>query len=136
MTHKFFVTAEGVYIGSYDGPDEDMPPMFDDGIVVPVAPLDARQVWKDGAWLPLFPAFLPIEPTPFWLAAHDLLQLKKSDVLNAIADPDERYEAELEIEGRKTYRREDPMVIKLAELKGYPPAQMDTLWLYVQQHYE
>ncbi|KQR30518.1 hypothetical protein ASF91_17245 [Rhizobium sp. Leaf155] len=81
------------------------------------------------------PVFLPIEPTPFWLAAYDLLQLKKSDVLNAIADPDERYEAELEIEGRKTYRRDDPMVIKLAQLKGYPPAQMDDLWLYVQQHY-
>ena len=85
---------------------------------------------------PISPTFLPIEPTPFWLAAHDLLQLKKNDVLNAIADPDERYEAELEIEGRKTYRRDDPMVIKLAELKGYPPSQMDTLWLYVQQHYE
>ncbi|TBN10873.1 hypothetical protein EYC79_18155 [Agrobacterium cavarae] len=84
---------------------------------------------------PIVTAFLPIEPTPFWLAAHELLQLKKSDVLNAIADPDERYEAELEIEGRKTYRRDDPMVIKLAQLKGYPPAQMDDLWLYVQQHY-
>lgn len=85
--------------------------------------------------IPVLPVFMPIEPTPFWLAAHDLLKLKKSDVLNAIADADERYEAELEIEGRKTYRRDDPMVIKLAELKGYPSSQMDALWLFVQENY-
>lgn len=79
--------------------------------------------------------FKPIEPAPFWLAAKDLLGIKKSDVLDAITDPDERYEAELSVMDRKRYLRDDPMVTKLSELLGYPPAQMDSLWLYVQENY-
>jgi hypothetical protein len=132
---RFFVTADGAFIGSYDGSDEDMPDEFKGGISVPTSPEDARQRYINGAWQPLI-LFSPIEPTPFWHAALDLLQIKKSDVLNAIRNEDERYAAELEIEGRKTYQRDDPMVIKLAELKGYPPEQMDALWLYVQSHYK
>lgn len=83
------------------------------------------------------PEFKPIEPTPFWQAAYDLMTppLKKSDVLDAIADPDERYLAELDINGRKTYLRDDPLVAQLSALKGFTAAEMDSLWLYVQEHY-
>jgi hypothetical protein len=81
-------------------------------------------------------SFLPIEPVPFWKAAWDLLSLKKSDIYAVIEDPDERYLAELDVEGRKSYRRDDPMVVRLSQLLELPVEQMDTLWVYVQEHYE
>ncbi|MCS4242767.1 hypothetical protein M2418_002293 [Rhizobium sp. BIGb0125] len=80
--------------------------------------------------------FLPIEPVPFWRAAWDLLSLKKADIYAAIEDQDERYLAELDVEGRKSYRRDDPMVMRLSQLLNFPAEQMDTLWVYVQDHYE
>lgn len=80
--------------------------------------------------------FKPIEPVPFWNAAWDLLQLKKTDILDPITDPDERYLAELAIEGRKSYLRDDPMVIQLATIKGYDAPSLDALWLFVQDNYE
>jgi hypothetical protein len=80
--------------------------------------------------------FLPIEPVPFWRAAWDLLSLKKSDIYAVIENPDERYHAELDIEGRKSYRRDDAMVMRLSQLLELPAEQMDTLWVYVQEHYE
>jgi hypothetical protein len=80
--------------------------------------------------------FLPIEPVPFWRAAWDLLSLKKSDIYAAIENADERYLAELDIEGRKSYRRDDAMVVRLSQLLDFPTEQMDTLWTYVQEHYE
>jgi hypothetical protein len=80
--------------------------------------------------------FLPIEPVLFWKAAWDVLSLKKADIYAAIEDPDERYLAELDIEGRKSYRRDDPIVVRLSQLLDFPADQMDTLWVYVQDHYE
>ncbi|MCM2454918.1 hypothetical protein HGO37_05905 [Rhizobium sp. CG4] len=80
--------------------------------------------------------FLSIEPVPFWKAAWELLSLKKADVYAAIEDPDERYLAELDVEGRKSYRRDDPLVVRLSGLLDLPTEQMDALWLYVQDHYE
>ena len=80
--------------------------------------------------------FLPIEPVPFWRAAWDLLSLKKSDIYAAIENADERYLAELDIEGRKSYWRDDAMVVRLSRLLELPAEQMDTLWVYVQEHYE
>lgn len=80
--------------------------------------------------------FLPIEPVPFWKAVWDLLSLKKADIYAAIEDLDERYLAELDVEGRKSYRRDDPMVVRLSQLLDFPTEQMDTLWIYVQEHYE
>lgn len=80
--------------------------------------------------------FLPIEPVPFWKAAWDLLSLKKADIYTAIDDPDERYLAEINIEGRKSYRRDDALVMKLSQLLDFPSEQMDALWVYVQEHYD
>jgi hypothetical protein len=79
--------------------------------------------------------FLPIDPVPFWKATWDLLSLKKADIYAAIENPDECYLAELDIEGRKTYRRDDPTLVKLADMLGYPAQEMDALWLYVQENY-
>ncbi len=141
ITVKYFVSSAGAYLGAWDGYyAEDgtfvAPDYPADATEVPFPPEDGRQVWQGDAWLPLPPEFLPIEPVPFWRAALEILELKKSDVLNALTDPDERYLAELEIEGRKTYRRDDPLVVKLAQMKGYTSERMDTLWLQVQQNYK
>lgn len=46
MTQRFFVDGHGNYLGSYDGPDETTPAYFVDGIEIPTAPMDARQVWN------------------------------------------------------------------------------------------
>lgn len=82
--------------------------------------------------------FKPIEPVPFWNAAFEMLTppLKKSDIYAAIADPDERYLAELAIEGRKTYVRDDPFVVDLAARMGWTVREMDDTWLYVQANYK
>lgn len=45
MTQKFFVNSEGLYVGSYDGPDEDKPDWFDDTIEVTKIPEDPSWVW-------------------------------------------------------------------------------------------
>jgi hypothetical protein len=135
---KFYVDAAGKYIGSYLGPDDSTPIMFAECVSVQRPPDDDRQVYNfvTGDYDPAPPEFKPIEPTPFWTAARQLLGLKKGDVLASIADEDERYDTELAIEGRKTYLRDDPFVVDLATALGYPPIQMDTLWLYVQTNYK
>lgn len=135
MTQRFYATSAGEYIGSYDGPDDDIPDMFATATEVPSAPESVPATFVDGAWV--YPkVFQPIEPSPFWQAAFEMLQLKKTDILNAITDEDERYLAELDINGRKTYLRHDPMVLQLSALHGYTEQEMDSLWLYVQENYK
>lgn len=55
MTQKYFVNEGGVFLGSYDGPDEHMPAFLTGSIEVPTAPEDGRQIWQAGAWLPFMP---------------------------------------------------------------------------------
>lgn len=55
---RFYVDASGKFLGSFDGLDEEIPEDMADGIEVPTGPEDARQIWKNGAWLPYTP------PTP------------------------------------------------------------------------
>lgn len=84
--------------------------------------------------------FLPILPAPFWLGAWDLLQLKKDDVVASInasttLSDDDKVVAVTNLTERTRYLRDDPNVALLASFMGYPPEQMDSLWLYVQEHY-
>jgi hypothetical protein len=44
MTTEYFVDAQGVYLGGFDG---SAPP---NGIEVSAPPADARQKWVNGAW--------------------------------------------------------------------------------------
>lgn len=55
---RFYVDGEGKYLGSFDGLDEEIPADMANGTEVPTGPEDARQIWKNGAWLPHTP------PTP------------------------------------------------------------------------
>jgi len=60
---KFFVDANGKFLGSFDGPGEVMPALFSSAIEVPLAPSDGQQKWQDGAWI-------SPPPTPEMLAAE------------------------------------------------------------------
>ncbi|RAS13940.1 hypothetical protein [Ensifer adhaerens] len=73
---------------------------------------------------------------PFWKAAKDLLSIKPEDVLALFEDIDERYDVELDINRRKSYLRDDPMVVQLSSLMGYDTASMDHLWMFVQENYK
>jgi hypothetical protein len=105
------------------------------GVLVDLSPEEEAEFLAMQGSFPIPSPFKPIEPVPFWRAAWDLLSLKKTDVYSAITDPDERYLAELDVEGRKSYLRDDPMVVQLATLNGYTPEAMDNLWLFVQENY-
>lgn len=52
---RFYVDANGRYLGSFDGLDEEIPTDMAAGIEVPTGPLDGRQIWDDGKWLPFTP---------------------------------------------------------------------------------
>lgn len=45
MTMKYYVDTSGAYLGGFDGCS---PP--DGAVEVPTAPVDARDVWRNGAW--------------------------------------------------------------------------------------
>ncbi|MER8741552.1 hypothetical protein NKH54_00575 [Mesorhizobium sp. M1004] len=44
---RFFVDADGVYLGGFNGEGVVLP---ENGIEVPEAPGDARQIWNGNAW--------------------------------------------------------------------------------------
>lgn len=52
---RFFVDQDGNYLGSFDGADEEIPEDFADGVAVPSAPTDGREVWSGGKWVPAVP---------------------------------------------------------------------------------
>lgn len=58
------------------------------------------------------------------MAAKDLLSI------------DERYDVKLDINRRKSYLRDDPMVVQLSSLMGYDTASMDHLWMFLQENYK
>lgn len=49
MTQKFYVDAQGKYLGSYDGPAADNP--FKNKTVVAEAPANVSQVWNGTAFV-------------------------------------------------------------------------------------
>lgn len=65
---RFYVDVNGKYLGSFDGLDEEIPADMAGGIQVPTAPLDGRQIWADGGWLPFTPPppIAVIYPVNLW----------------------------------------------------------------------
>ncbi|NTF35572.1 hypothetical protein [Agrobacterium rubi] len=66
---RYFVSPDGIYLGSYDGPDEEMPEMYIGATAVPIAPSDASQIWdaESGDFLPLPQPPYQIAKTTPWL---------------------------------------------------------------------
>lgn len=48
---NFYADADGNFLGSYAGPDEDRPPQLIGAIKVHSAPGDASQKWNGNAWV-------------------------------------------------------------------------------------
>lgn len=55
MTQRFFVHENGAFLGSYDGPEQHMPPLFLTGVEVPLGPVDASEIWNGQEWLAAAP---------------------------------------------------------------------------------
>lgn len=53
MAQRFYVNPDGVFLGSYDGPDDAMPGDLAAATEVHTAPDHALQKYYDGAWQPL-----------------------------------------------------------------------------------
>lgn len=52
---RFYVGADGKFLGSFDGLDEEIPAEMANGIEVPTAPQDGRQLWDGDKWLAAVP---------------------------------------------------------------------------------
>lgn len=52
---RFYADADGNYLGSFDGLDEEIPADMANGIEVPVPPQDGLQLWDGDKWLPAAP---------------------------------------------------------------------------------
>jgi len=61
MTQKFFIDADGFFVGSYDGPDDIVPEEMKGLGQVPGVPDDIRQKWSGNDWLPFTPSAPPEE---------------------------------------------------------------------------
>lgn len=71
---KYFVNADGVYIGGFDGAE---PPA--NSVEVPDAPIDARQMWTGGVWGPV-----PIGTPDRVTARQFKLQLLSAGLLDQV----------------------------------------------------
>lgn len=84
---KFYINLVGIYIGSYDGPEETKPADLVGGIEVPSPPVDGRQKWEDGEWLPFTPS-TPISvlyPVHLW----ERMTQTEADAVGAVIEQQE-----------------------------------------------
>lgn len=81
---------------------------------------------------PLPPLETPLERLDFWLVAASAGISKWSvrDRIAAMPEGVEKNEAIAWFEDSPRYRRNDPLLISLAEAEGIPPEQLDTLWTW------
>lgn len=124
MTTKFYVDADGNYLGGFDGAD---PP--EDAVKVTSAPADARQVWSDGAWGDVPEVFHPLTPRQFWLAAltADITEADVDAEIEAMDEPD-RSEASINKNYAVIYERDSTLIAQLASSFGLTSDGVDSLW--------
>lgn len=80
---RFFVNADGKYLGSFDGLNEEVPADMAAGIEVPTAPQDARQIWENGAWLPYTPTLVTVlYPVNLW----ERMSKMEADAVGAVME--------------------------------------------------
>jgi hypothetical protein len=129
---RFFVHANGKYLGSFDGLDEEMPADMAGGIEVPTGPLDGRQIWKDGEWLPLAPAIVlsPVTRRQLRLTLiREGIALSSVEALiEAMPDGLEKEEAKIEWADAQTFNRNHPTLLLIAQALSLSPAKVDEMW--------
>lgn len=132
MMPRYFVSDSGSYLGSFDGPDDEIPAFLYGGFDVGVPPDDARQVWKDGVWLPLeLPvSFLPVSRRQLRLTLiREGISLASVEALiSQMPDGQEKEEAEVEWES-DSFDRQHPTLLLIAEALHLTPAKVDEMWL-------
>lgn len=126
MNH--YVDNSGAYLGAWDqgGPES--------GINVPVAPLDARQVWDfdTEVWGDIPVAIPTIVTMRQARAALIMAGLHETvyDAINAIEDDQDRALALNEWERSQVVERNRGLVIELASAIGLTESQLDDLFIF------
>lgn len=127
MTQRYFVNETGQYLGSYDGPDGEMPDGLSIGEEVSHAPEHASQVWDfDGE------EFLPHSTVPDSVTARQFkLQLVASGLIDAvdawIATQSRSVQVAYEYSG--SFVRNEPMMAAGFQAMGFSIAETDAFFL-------
>jgi len=133
MTQRFFVDHNGNYRGSYDGPDEFMPAEMSEGIEVPTPPHDARQVWKDGDWLPFTPEVVLSPVTRrqlrLTLVREGIALASVEALIEAMPEGLQKQEAEIEWADAQSFNRAHPTLLLIAQALALSPAKVDEMWV-------
>ncbi|KQZ96846.1 hypothetical protein ASD74_06210 [Rhizobium sp. Root564] len=133
MKQRFFVDKEGAYIGSYDGPTENLPPELSAGVEVPTSPQDARQVWKDGAWLPFTPEVVLSPVTRrqlrLTLVREGIALAGVEALIEAMPEGLQKEEAKIEWADAQSFNRNHPTLLLIAQALALSPAKVDEMWV-------
>lgn len=125
---QYFVDGQGNYIGGFEGVH---PPYG--AIEVPSAPVNARDVWSNGAWVAYIPApFVPQSVSRRQAKQALLLDGKLDSVqlaIDAIADEAYRGLAQIEWDDSQEFVRSRPMLIQIAGAIGLDEAGLDALFI-------
>lgn len=120
---RFFVDAEGNYLGSYDGPDSSNP--FSSSNEVSLAPDHASQKWNGSTWNALVidtPSIVPMRQ-----ARLALLRTGRLAAVNAaVAAADE--ETKITWEYSQEVHRAHPLVATLAVALSLTEQDLDDLF--------
>lgn len=119
---KYFVDADGAYIGGFDGKNVELPP---DGIEVETAPENAHDRWVNGAWvkIPVVPEFVPMLNAElvligagYWDDVQDFVSQRGPYALAFLRRA-------------QTMRRDNVLVNAWAAARGVTDAQLDALFI-------
>ncbi|MES0023168.1 MULTISPECIES: hypothetical protein [unclassified Mesorhizobium] len=142
---QYFIDSEGNYLGAFDGEGVETPP---DGIEVPEAPHDARQVWLGEAWSEV--EALP-PPMPAVISDRQFFQglavagvITNAEALAAVktgAIPSgmvalitglpeaARFGAEMLLSGATEFKRAHPLTSAFGAGFGWTEQQIDNFWI-------
>lgn len=79
-------------------------------------------------------ALRPLNRLDFWLAAAEVgvtIEGVRARVAS-VTDPIERSRSTAFVEFAEVYRRDDPLLIAMAEAEGITSSQLDALWIWAQ----
>lgn len=120
MTTKYYVDANGAYLGGFDGAE---PP--DGAVEVATAPQDARQIWTDGAWGAI-PVTVPDRVSSRQFGLQMIAAGIKDQVDTWIATQDAA--TKWAYERSATFVRDDPMMQTGFAALGFTSAQIDAFF--------
>lgn len=120
---KYYVDVNGAYLGGYAG----SVPL--DGIEVPEAPQDARQIWNGEQWsaLPLY--FVPITARQLRLALLSI-GIQEADVDMHLVNDNAGM---VEWKHSSYYKRDHPLIDSLGAAFTLTPTQIDSMWQWASE---